>query len=70
MFDEPVEHATDSAFDALERRLYPDERSPIRVALEAGKHHVQEAVQQEKEGEKEGKSAAAAPGPPAGHAER
>lgn len=69
MFDEPVEHATDSAFDALERRLYPDERSPIRVALEAGKHHVQKAVQQE-EGEKEGKSAAAAPGPPAGHAER
>ncbi|GAA5867041.1 hypothetical protein JCM3774_003765 [Rhodotorula dairenensis] len=40
LFDEPVEHLTDSTFDRLERKLYPDETSPVRVALEAGKHHV------------------------------
>lgn len=40
LFDEPVEHLTDSTFDRLERKLYPDEASPIRVALKAGKHHV------------------------------
>lgn len=40
LFDEPVEQATDYTFDRLERKMYPDETSPIRVALEAGKHHV------------------------------
>lgn len=40
LFDEPVEQATDYTFDRFERKLYPDETSPIRVALEAGKHHV------------------------------
>jgi len=40
LFDEPVENLTDSTFDRLERKLYPDAASPIRIALEAGKHHV------------------------------
>ncbi|GAA5987291.1 hypothetical protein JCM10908_001896 [Rhodotorula pacifica] len=40
LFDEPVEHVTSSTFDRFERKLYPDPSSPVRVALEAGKHKV------------------------------
>jgi fission process protein 1 len=39
LFDEPVEHVVDATFDRIEKSLYPDERSPVRVALEACKHH-------------------------------
>jgi len=50
LFDEPVEGYVDATFDRLERKLYPDETSPVRRALEAGKHHTQELhAQAEKE---------------------
>ncbi|GAA5946066.1 hypothetical protein JCM3775_007209 [Rhodotorula graminis] len=50
LFDEPVEGYVDTTFDRLERKLYPDETSPVRRALEAGKHHTQELhAQAEKE---------------------
>ncbi|BGO97371.1 Mitochondrial 18 kDa protein [Rhodotorula toruloides] len=43
LFDEPVEQAVDSTFDRIERSLYPDADSPVRKALEAGKHHTHSA---------------------------
>lgn len=43
LFDEPVEHVVDATFDRIERSLYPDEKSPVRIALEACKHHAQAA---------------------------
>ncbi|ORY78082.1 mitochondrial 18 KDa protein-domain-containing protein [Leucosporidium creatinivorum] len=39
IFDEPVEHVVDKAFDALEAKLYPDPNSPIRRALRGENPH-------------------------------
>ncbi|GAA5849322.1 hypothetical protein JCM8547_006514 [Rhodosporidiobolus lusitaniae] len=39
LFDEPVEHVVDSTFDRIERSLYPDANSAVRLAFEALKHH-------------------------------
>ncbi|GAA5846988.1 hypothetical protein JCM3766R1_005888 [Sporobolomyces carnicolor] len=37
LFDEPVEHVVDAAFDKVHRSLYPDESSPVLRAL--NEHH-------------------------------
>ncbi|TNY21526.1 mitochondrial 18 KDa protein-domain-containing protein [Rhodotorula diobovata] len=52
LFDEPVEGYVDTTFDRLERKLFPDEASPVRRTLDAGKHHTQvlhERADKEKE---------------------
>ncbi|BGP41336.1 hypothetical protein JCM10450v2_005379 [Rhodotorula kratochvilovae] len=46
LFDEPVEGYMDATFDRLERKLYPDENSPVRRTLDAGKHHTKELHEQ------------------------
>jgi fission process protein 1 len=33
IFDEPVEHVVDKAFDMIENKFYPDPNSPVRLAL-------------------------------------
>ena len=44
LFDEPVEHVVDATFDAIHRKLYPDENSAVFRALNESHGPHEESV--------------------------
>ena len=49
LFDEPVEHVVDKAFDYLEEQIYPDPLSPVRMALRSNTPHPEFAAESKKD---------------------